>query len=219
MRHAILTAAILAVVTTAALAQDGAAAKQANRDREMLRRVQAAQRQAEEARAAAEQEKARVEGLLEEARTRARAVESGVARERRRAADLQQRVEMLERDAAALRQERDILSTRLESTQAELAKGVAEIERHQTAIETRDREVLRLQQSVAEGTEANLVCQEKNRELATITREVLDKYRDVGVFDVLKRREPFTGVRRVQVENLLEEYASRTEGARIERVR
>ena len=218
MRHAILTA-ILAVATTAALAQDGAAAKQANRDREMLRRVQAAQRQAEEARAAAEQEKARVEGLLEEARTRARAVESGVARERRRAVDLQQRVEALERDATALRQERDTLSTRLESTQAELAKAVAELERRQTAIETRDREVLGLQQSVAEGTEANLVCQEKNRELATITREVLDKYRDVGVFDVLKRREPFTGVRRVQVENLLEDYAGRMEGARIERVR
>jgi len=219
MRHAILTAAILAFASTAVLAQDGAAAKQANRDREMLRRVQAAQRQAEEARAAAEQEKARVEGLLEEARTRAKAVESGVARERRRALDLQQRAEALERDATALRQERDTLSTRLESTQAELAKAVAELERRQTAIETRDREVLGLQQSVAEGTEANLVCREKNRELATITREVLDKYRDVGVFDVLKRREPFTGVRRVQVENLLEDYTGRMEGARIERVR
>jgi chromosome segregation ATPase len=219
MRHAILTAAILAVVTTAALAQDGAAAKQANRDREMLRRVQAAQRQAEEARAAAEQEKARVEGLLEEARTRAKAVESGVARERRRAGELQQRLDTLERDAVVLRQERDALSTRLESTQAELARSIAELDRRQTVIETRDREVLGLKQSVAEGTEANLVCQGNNRELATITREVLDKYRDVGVFDVLKRREPFTGVRRVQVDNLLEEYASRMEGARIERVR
>jgi chromosome segregation ATPase len=219
MRHAILTAAILAVATTAALAQDGAAAKQANRDREMLRRVQATQRQAEDARAAAEQEKARVEGLLEEARTRAKAVEAGVVRERRRTVDLQQRVEALERDASTLRQERDTVSTRLESTQAELAKAVAELERRQTAIETRDREVLRLQQSVAEGSEANLVCREKNRELAAVARELLGRYRDVGVLDVLKRREPFTGVRRVQVENLLEDSAGRIEGARLEPVR
>lgn len=218
MRHVILTA-VLAVATTAALAQDGAAAKQANRDREMLRRVQAAQRQAEEARAAAEQEKTRIEGLLEEARTRARAVESGVARERRRAGELQQRAETLERDAIALRQERDALSTRLESSQAELAKAIAELTRRQAAIEARDREVLGLQRSVAEATEANLVCQEKNRELAMVAREVLGKYREVGVLDVLKRREPFTGVRRVQVENLLEDYTGQLEAARIERAR
>lgn len=216
MRHAILTAAILAMTSTAAFSQDGAAAKQANRDREMLRRVQAAQRQAEEAKAAAELEKTRVEGLLEEARSRAKAVESGVAQERRRSAELQRRVDTLERDAASLRQERDALSARLESTQGELAKAIAELGRRQEVIETRDREVGRLQQSVAEGTEANMVCQEKNRELATVARELLDKYRDVTVFDVLKRREPFTGVKRVQVENLLEDYAGRAKAARIE---
>jgi hypothetical protein len=79
--------------------------------------------------------------------------------------------------------------------------------------------VLRLQQSVAEGSEANLVCREKNRELAAVARELLGRYRDVGVLDVLKRREPFTGVRRVQVENLLEDSAGRIEGARLEPVR
>lgn len=219
MRHAILTAAILAMTSAAAFAQEGAAAKQANRDREMLRRVQAAQRQAEDARAAAEQEKARVEGLLEEARSRAKAVESGVVQERRRSGELQRRLDALERDAASLRQERDALSARLEAARGELASAIAELGRRQETIETRDREVGRLQLSVAESTDANMACQEKNRELASIARELLARYRDVGVFDVLQRREPFTGVRRVQVENLLEDYAGRVEATRIERAR
>jgi len=42
----------------------------------------------------------------------------------------------------------------------------------------------------------------------------MGKYRDQGVWDAMKRKEPFTGLRQVEVENLLEELPRSASRAR-----
>lgn len=66
-----------------------------------------------------------------------------------------------------------------------------------------------------QGAAALAVCEEKNGALAGVATELMAKYRDVGFWESLQRREPFTRVRRVEVENLLEEYRDRVEASRI----
>jgi len=43
----------------------------------------------------------------------------------------------------------------------------------------------------------------------------MTRYRNVGVAEVLRRAEPFTGLERSRVEGLLEEYRDRSDALRV----
>lgn len=190
-------------------------ARQANRDREILRRVQEAQRQAEDARVRAETEKAAVEGQLADVQKKAKAVEAGVAQERRRASELQQKLDAMTRDHASADAERKSLAEQVRQAREEINRQAAELVRRDDALMARASEIAALQSSGKQGAAALAVCEEKNGALAVVATELMDKYRDVGFWEALQRREPFTRVRRVEVENLLEEYRDRVEASRV----
>jgi len=189
--------------------------RQAGREREILRRVQDAQKQAEDARVRAEAEKAAIEGQLADVKKKSKAVEAGVAQERRRAADLQQKLEAMTREHASADAERRSLAEKLRQAREQIEQTTAELDRRQEALATRASEIAALQASGKQGAAALATCEEKNGALAGVATELMAKYRDVGFWDALRRREPFTRVRRVQVENLLEDYRDRVEAARI----
>jgi chromosome segregation ATPase len=50
------------------------------------------------------------------------------------------------------------------------------------------------------------VCYENNRKLYDIDKDLLARYENKGFGDVLKQREPFTGIKQVEVENLVQDY-------------
>lgn len=52
-------------------------------------------------------------------------------------------------------------------------------------------------------------CESKNAELVQVNRELLDHYRKKGVFDALLQREPLTQLKRVEIENVVQEYQDR----------
>ncbi len=49
-------------------------------------------------------------------------------------------------------------------------------------------------------------CVDNDMALYKIGNEVLDRYEHKGVFESLREREPFTKIKRVQLENLVDEY-------------
>ena len=59
------------------------------------------------------------------------------------------------------------------------------------------------------------VCEKKNAELYRISIEMMDKYRDKGVFSALMQDEPFTQIEKVKMENLLQEYHDKAEAAKV----
>lgn len=59
------------------------------------------------------------------------------------------------------------------------------------------------------------VCEKKNAELYRISTEMMDKYRDKGVFSALMQDEPFTQIEKVKMENLLQEYRDKADAAKI----
>ncbi len=63
-----------------------------------------------------------------------------------------------------------------------------------------------LQDTVNGQAELIQSCGSKNAELVRINREVLERYRKKGCFDALLQREPLTQLKRVEVENLVQEY-------------
>lgn len=61
-----------------------------------------------------------------------------------------------------------------------------------------------------EATQEQLkMCGDKNTALFTIGNEILDRYRDIDLADVLAVREPFLGLKRVELENAAQDYEDR----------
>lgn len=75
-----------------------------------------------------------------------------------------------------------------------------------------------LQQQLAASQSQYDKCAETNYALYQIDSEVLDRYAHQGAFSYLERSEPFTQLKRTQIENLVLEYRQRSEELRVKRV-
>ena len=54
-------------------------------------------------------------------------------------------------------------------------------------------------------------CRVDNLELFSVNQEILGKYEGKGLFDVIARREPITGIKKVAIENIVQEYQFKNE--------
>jgi len=208
-------ATLLLMAATAALAQQ-APDKQASREREMLRRAQAAQKQAEDAKAVLEQEKSKLDAEAKAAKAQVAKTSGAVARERKRADELQVSLDAVTKERSSLQKDKDVLGTRLADTEARLKEALAELARTRASLAAREKELAGVQQIASQQARSIRICEDKNLKLYGVAIEVIGKHRDQGVWDAMKRREPFTGLRQVEVENLLEEYRDRASEARVE---
>jgi chromosome segregation ATPase len=210
-----LAAVLLFATIPSAFAQQ-APDKQASREREMLRRAQAAQKQAEDAKAVLEQEKTKLDAEAKAAKAQAAKTAGAVARERKRADDLQVSFDAVTKERSGLQKDKEALGVRLADTEARLKETLTELARTRTSLAEREKELAGVQQIAAQQARSIRVCEDKNLKLYGVAIEVIGKHRDQGVWDAVKRKEPFTGLRQVEVENLLEEYRDRASEARVE---
>lgn len=56
------------------------------------------------------------------------------------------------------------------------------------------------------------ICIASNQQLYSMNEELAGKFKKKNIFDIIKRNEPFTGIAKVEIENLLEGYAYDREG-------
>lgn len=208
-------AAILLALSLSALAQQEPN-KQAARERELLRRAQAAQKQAEEAKAAAEQEKAKVEAEAKAAKAQIAKTSGAVARERKRGDELQATLDTVTRERASLASEKETLAGKLAQAEARLNETLRDLAGVRDALAASEKELAQVRKVSALQAKSIRVCEDKNLKLYGVTTEVMARYKDQGFWDAVKRKEPFTGLRQVEVENLLEEYRDRAAEARVE---
>jgi chromosome segregation ATPase len=156
---------------------------------------------------------------------------------------LQAEVARLKTDLEAVRKERDILKVaqervalRTRGAEAELARIQADHARvegdlarekqrveelvarfRETASSLREVETDRAaktQQLTLREQELR-ACVDHNRKLVALNDEVLDKLEDQGFWSALARREPFTQIKRTQLENLADGYRGVAEDHRI----
>ena len=66
-------------------------------------------------------------------------------------------------------------------------------------------------------TEYNLGrCEKHNSEFARIADELIVKYRDKGVVDSIAQKEPFTGLKQIEIEKLIQEYQDKIDDHQLE---
>ena len=74
-----------------------------------------------------------------------------------------------------------------------------------------------LQRQLAQSNTAFDKCAERNYDLYQVTSEILDRYSHQGAFSYLARAEPFTRIKRTQIDNLVLEYKERAEQLRVKK--
>ena len=177
-----------------------------NREKQMLRRVQQQVQRAEQARVQSEQEKA---SLLAEKETLARQnqqIQSEVDSAKRQVGAARADKTQLERELSALRIELGEVKKQLETNSKQLSAS--------ELLQRTTTQKLALTESSKKETESVLlqkektlqVCREHNGRLYQMGRNLLTRYEQKSCKDAVLQNEPFTGLKKVEMENLLEQW-------------
>lgn len=70
----------------------------------------------------------------------------------------------------------------------------------------KEQERLALTEQLATAEQQNEICIAKNQELFTVGNEILDRLANIRVGEAIALREPFIGLRRVQLQNIVQDY-------------
>ncbi len=60
------------------------------------------------------------------------------------------------------------------------------------------------------------ICYENNKKLYDINGKLLNRYENKGLGDVLEQKEPFTGIKQVEIENLVQDYRYQLDDLRVQ---
>jgi hypothetical protein len=111
--------------------------------------------------------------------------------------------------------ERQTLQTQkidVEKRMVELLGKLAVMEKELLASQGNNKQALT---ALAARTQQVATCETNNLALYRHGRELIDQCRDRSATDALLRMERFTGIKRVEIENMLEEYRDRLDAQKI----
>lgn len=187
----LLAAAVLAMLMQTSPAFS--AEKKADPNKEQVRRLQQVQRQLEQEKMQLTEARVAVEAELGESRKKAEA-------EARRAASLG-------KELSTLRGARDALAAKLVETEAEVRRT----QEQQRASETEGK---RLQNALATEKQQLAAALERNQEMHKVSVEVLGLYEKKSCFDSTFQSESLTGLKRVEIENVIEDMRDKLDSQR-----
>ncbi|MBI3433129.1 MAG: hypothetical protein HY018_13075 [Hydrogenophilales bacterium] len=194
---AVLGALLLCMAVVAPHAE--ASDKKASREREALRRVQQQLSQAQGDLAAAEQEKTRLTADLEKAQASSKAEEGKVA-------SLQHGLGTSKQQLASVSNELAQVKGTLATTAQQLAETRKTLAETAQTLQQTESEKRRLETVKASNERDIASCEHKNLALYEVGRSLMDRFEHKSCGEILSEKEPFTGIRKVETENLMEEY-------------
>lgn len=199
-------AMLIAVGVSLATPMASAGEKKGNKEREAARRVQIMQQQFAQEKASLEKDKSDLTQKVDDLTKQSESA-------RQDATQLERKRSSLTRELATAKDEAAVLQEKLrlsETAHAELAVL------HKRESEKNQKQVGLLQAALAQRGQALGSCQTKNGRLYELNREILAQYHDKGFLDALVQADPLTGIKSVQVENILEEYRDKLDAQRVE---
>lgn len=186
------TLTALLLLTACAALPAVAAEKKADVGKGEVKRLQQVQRQLEKEKNQLAEQKAAAESELGEARKKADG-------EARRAAGLS-------REMGALRTARDGVAAKLAESEAEVRR----LQEQQRAMEAENK---RLLADLGGEKQQRQACLGRVQELRRLGGEVLGLYEKKSCLESSLQREPFTGLKRVEIENVVEDLRDKLEAA------
>jgi chromosome segregation ATPase len=188
--------------THGATAATAAGNKDQKKERQALRRMQQQLTEIQQQKSALDHEKAALEITL-------RKTHDETESRKRSAASIAAKASRLEKDIETANNEKTGLRTQLD----EAAKRNEELSGQRKQLE---QDLKNTTVAVAKQNEQRKLCEANNSDLYRIGRELVDWYGSKGAMNAILEAEPFTRMKRVEMENLLETYRDKLEGQRLE---
>jgi len=204
MRRVLLVLAVLATVP--ALAQDKLGREQIQRLQRELGRVQQERVQLEQQLA---QEKQKSQDAEAKAAAGLTAAKATAARERTSRAAVEAEVEKLKGETA----EQD---KKLKQAEAVIAALHAKQDALGATLADRERQGQSLEVALAAEKKEREMCEGKNLKLYQYGTELLERYRTKSAWDAIAQREPFTGIKDVEIFNVVQEYRDKLDSQRVQ---
>jgi chromosome segregation ATPase len=213
---------ILVALSLATACIAHAAENTSKREKQLQRRMQQQMQQISAERDALAQENATLAAKVKEFEAAAAGTESTVARLNRSKKSLESEMQALRTEhysaLQACRQETqsalqagESLQQKLAENEQKLADTSSNLMQAQAEKKGLQGEKLSLEKTLEQHGKQFAACQEKNRKLYGVTREVIDRQRN----DALFGKEPLFGLGKVEVENLFQEYEDRAYAEKI----
>lgn len=173
-----------------------------------------------------EDPQARLRAALREATVRVRQLEDENATLQAKQAEferdrlaLTQKATESEKGLQALRgraaSDQAALQRATEDQKTSLAKWEAAYKEAATTAQARDADAKRMEAALVALREQNRLAEEKNAKLYQLGQELLDLYQNKKVLDVLGAGEPVTKLKRVEYENIVQDYDDKLRDSRI----
>lgn len=176
-----------------------AASNKDSKERLALRRAQGQLREVQEQKSLLEREKTELAEQMEELKKKSAGLESGAAKANARRA-------ALDKETVGLNKDKAELSGKLQQTTRELQEMTKKQSEAMQTLQQKEQEIKRFEGEVSRQTRQVEMCEAKNAKLYQINVELMDKYQSKGVSGPSLLVEPFTKLKSVEVENLLQEY-------------
>lgn len=177
--------------------------------KEAVRRMQLELSQAQDQKAILEQDKASLSKELDTLKQKSDELASSVKSANRNKAVLTKETEALRQDKSKLSEE--ITRLKKELTDSQSAERDT---RNNWQQETSHKQ--RLEQNLNVRGKALEVCESKNKMLYQYHVELIDRAQNRGSLSILLEKEPVLGFKRVQIENLLEEYRDKIDDQKVQ---
>ena len=184
------------------MAADAVSNKDQKKERQALRRMQQQLNEIQQQKSALAQEKTVLEETLKKTHDETES-------HKRSASGAAAKASRLEKDIEAANKEKAELHTRLD----EANKRNEELSGQRKQLE---QDLKNTTVSLAKQDEQRKLCETNNDKLYRIGRELADWYTSKGAVNAILEAEPFTRIKRVEMENLLEDYRDKLESQHLE---
>lgn len=134
----------------------------------------------------------------------------------------------VEKELAAVKQENLSLVAKLQGTQESLEELTM---KHKEVVQAAkislqdgvkqgdeyNNKIKEAEVKIAQQSQAIEMCEKNNLTLYELNMELLEKYKNKGVWGSFIQAEPFTQIKRVEIENILQEYKGKLDSQKIEK--
>ncbi len=180
----------------------------ASREKQFLRRLQVMQQQMNEQNAALRKERDDLAAQLEAAQASVASLKEKSQKASGKAQGLEKSLQAQQSDNASLTQQLAEAQQALATLRQEHVNTLATLK----ASEGDNRQFKAAnawqQRQIAD-------CEHKNLLLYQANTELLEKYKNKNVWDALAQKEPFTGIEKVRIDNVLQEYRDKLAADRV----
>ena len=202
---------LIAVASMPVLAADAdkATKQQERRLRQMMQQVQAEKAQLQ---SQFEQEKARLQADTQAEQAKSAELKNSISHATRKQALLSAELETLRQDKARLQAEAQVSQTQLQSQIQDLQQRLTMAEE---ALRHGESERAQMQATIVRKQQQLNASREKNSKLYDFGLQLIKVYEQPSLYQKVMRNEPFTQLKRVELENILQDYKDKIDDARL----